>query len=59
MKIGSRKLKMSSGEVRTFKSKGARDRFEKVARAYKHGWKGPEGHHSPPSNPKFDNPDRY
>jgi hypothetical protein len=39
MKIGKKKLKMSSGEVRTFKSKGARDRFEKVAKAVKHGWK--------------------
>ncbi len=43
MKIGSKKLKMSSGEVRTFKSKKKRDNFEKVARAYKHGWKGPSG----------------
>lgn len=57
MKIGEKKLKMSSGEVRTFKSKGARNRFEKVARAYKHGWKGP--HHSCPSNPKFENLDKY
>ena len=39
MKIGRRKLRMSSGEVRTFKSEGARDRFEKVAKAVKHGWK--------------------
>lgn len=39
MKIGSRKLKMSDGSVRTFKSSGARDRFEKVALAVKHGWK--------------------
>lgn len=30
---------MSSGEVRTFKSSGARDRFERVAQAVKHGWK--------------------
>ena len=36
MKIGSNKLKMSSGEVRKFKSRGARDRFEKVAQAIKH-----------------------
>lgn len=39
MKVGSNKLKMSSGEVRTFKSKGARARYEKVAKAVKHGWK--------------------
>lgn len=46
MKIGKKKLRMSSGEVRTFKSKKKRDNFERVARAYKHGWKGPKGHHS-------------
>ena len=39
MKIGKNKLRMSSGEVRTFKSQAARDKFEKVARAYKHGWR--------------------
>lgn len=39
MKIGKRKLRMSNGKVRTFKSKRARDRFERVARAIKHGWK--------------------
>ena len=39
MKVGKRKLKMSSGEVKTFKSKKKRDNFEKVAQAYKHGWK--------------------
>ena len=39
MKIGKTKLKMSSGEVRTFKSQRARDEFERVARAVKHGWK--------------------
>jgi len=36
MKVGKTKLKMSSGEVRTFKSQGARDRFERVAQAVKH-----------------------
>jgi len=30
---------MSNGSIRTFKSQVARDRFEKVARAIKHGWK--------------------
>ncbi len=39
MKIGKNKLKMSSGEVRKFKSQVARDRFERVAQAVKHGWK--------------------
>lgn len=38
MKIGGNKLKMSNGEIRKFKSKQARDNFEKVANAYKHGW---------------------
>jgi hypothetical protein len=36
MKIGKRALRMSSGEIRQFRSKGARDRFENVARAIKH-----------------------
>jgi DNA polymerase III sliding clamp (beta) subunit (PCNA family) len=35
VKIGSKKLRMSSGEVRTFKSKAARDRFERVAQVIK------------------------
>lgn len=39
MKIGKRKLKMSSGEVRTFRSQKARDNFERVAQAVKHGWR--------------------
>lgn len=39
MKIGKRKLKMSSGEIRTFKSEKKRDNFEKVARAVKYGRK--------------------
>jgi hypothetical protein len=39
MKIGTRKLRMSNGKVRTFKSKKARDNFERVAQAVKHGWK--------------------
>ena len=38
-KIGKRKLRMSSGEIRTFKSEEVRDKFEKVAQAIKHGWK--------------------
>lgn len=39
MKVGKDKLKMSSGEVRKFKSETARDNFERVAQAVKHGWK--------------------
>ena len=39
MKVGKDKLKMSSGEVRKFKSEKARDNFERVAQAVKHGWK--------------------
>lgn len=39
MKIGTNKLKMSDGTIRTFKSKKARDDFEKVAKAVKHGFK--------------------
>jgi len=39
MKIGTNKLRMSSGEVRTFRSQAARDHFERVAQAYKHGWR--------------------
>jgi len=38
-KIGKTKLRMSSGEVRTFKSEKARDDFEKLAQAVKHGFK--------------------
>lgn len=38
MKIGEKTLLMSSGERRHFKSKVARDSFEKVARAVKHGF---------------------
>jgi hypothetical protein len=30
---------MSDGTVRHFKSKKARDNFERVAQAYKHGWR--------------------
>jgi hypothetical protein len=38
VKIGKRKLRMSSGEVRTFRSGGARNRFERYVQAIKHGW---------------------
>jgi hypothetical protein len=39
MKIGKKKLKMSNGSIRTFKSEEARDNFERIAQAVKHGWK--------------------
>ena len=39
MKIGKKKLKMSDGTIRTFRSEAARDRFERVAKAVKHGFK--------------------
>ena len=39
MKIGKKKLKMSSGEVKEFASEKKRDNFDCVAQAYKHGWK--------------------
>lgn len=51
MKIGRNKLRMSSGEVRTFRSEKARDNFERVAEAYKHGWR-PKGY----SNPQHSHP---
>ena len=34
MRIGKRKLRMSSGEIRTFKSEGARERFEGYVQAH-------------------------
>jgi len=39
MKIGKKKLRMSSGKIRTFRSEKARNNFERVAQAIKHGWK--------------------
>lgn len=39
MKIGKRKLLMSNGTIRTFRSTHARDNFERVAMAVKHGFK--------------------
>lgn len=43
MKIGKSKLKLSSGAIRTFKSQKARDEYERVAQAIKHGWKPTKG----------------
>lgn len=39
MKIGKNKIRKSSGKVITFKSETARDNWERVARAYKAGWR--------------------
>jgi hypothetical protein len=39
VKIGKKKLKLSSGKVITFRSAAARDRYERVAQAVKHGFK--------------------
>lgn len=42
MKIGKKSLRMSNGTIRHFGSQRKRDNFERVARAYKHGWR-PKG----------------
>lgn len=39
MKIGKTKLRMSDGEIRKFASEIKRNNFERVAQAFKHGWK--------------------
>lgn len=39
MKIGKNKLRMSNGTVRKFGSEKKRNNFERVAEAYKHGWR--------------------
>lgn len=39
MKMSGNRLKMSSGKVIKFKSAKRRANFERVAQAYKHGWK--------------------
>jgi len=52
MKVGKTGLKMSSGEIRHFRSKGARERFERVAQAIKHGWE-PSGKRSRSGSPPF------
>ncbi len=38
MEIGKNKLRMSSGEIRTFGSEQKRNNFERVAQAVNHGW---------------------
>lgn len=39
IKVGRDKLKMSDGSTRKFGSEKKRDNFERVAEAYKHGWR--------------------
>lgn len=41
-KVGKKGLRMSSGKVKHFGSEKKRDNFERVAQAYKHGWR-PKG----------------
>ena len=43
MKIGKRQLRMADGTIRTFKSEAARDRFERIAKAVKRGWRPTKG----------------
>jgi hypothetical protein len=43
MKVGRTGLKMSSGKIRRFKSPKKRANFERVAQAYKHGWRPRKG----------------
>lgn len=38
-KVGKKSLRMSSGKIRHFSSQKKRDNFERVAQAYKHGWR--------------------
>ncbi len=39
MKIGKTSLKMSDGSIKHFGSESKRNNFERVAEAYKHGWR--------------------
>lgn len=39
MKLSGNRLKLSSGKVVKFGSKKKRANFERVAQAYKHGWR--------------------
>ena len=43
MKVERTGLKMSSGKIRHFKSSKKRANFERVAQAYKHGWRPRKG----------------
>lgn len=39
MKVGKNKLRMGDGTLRVFKNQEARDAYERIAQAIKHGWK--------------------
>jgi len=39
MKLKGNRLKLSSGKIIQFRSAKARANFERVAQAYKHGWR--------------------
>jgi hypothetical protein len=39
MKVGRTGLRMSSGKIRHFETPKKRANFERVAQAYKHGWR--------------------
>ena len=39
MKLSGNRLRMSSGKIRHFKSAKKRANFERVAQAFKHGWR--------------------
>lgn len=39
MKLSKNRLRLSSGKIIKFKSAKKRANFERVAQAYKHGWK--------------------
>ncbi len=38
MKVVAKRLRMGDGSIRKFKSRRARDDFERIAMAIKHGW---------------------
>ncbi len=39
MKLPHNRLKLSSGKIVKFSSEKKRENFERVAQAYKHGWR--------------------
>lgn len=42
MKLSGNRIKKSSGKIVKFKSAKARENWERVAQAVKHGWKKPK-----------------
>jgi hypothetical protein len=43
MKVGKTGLRLHTGKVIQFKSKAARDKYERYNQALKHGWKPTKG----------------